>query len=91
MYDHLFPPIEHIKLAIEDRKLQKRHIKKHPKKLLGPRTFKCQSCRMDPQKLKWYYFESPAGLLELLAGEGGWLTYCPDCDHPVQFFREWIS
>jgi hypothetical protein len=42
-------------------------------------------------KLEWLYYRSPKWTWAALCGRAGWLTICPDCRHPVDFFVDRMS
>ncbi len=55
------------------------------------RAHSCSQCGKRPMKLEWLYYRSPKWTWAALCGRAGWLTICPDCRHPVDFFVDRMS
>lgn len=51
----------------------------------------CTNCHADPATLTWFYFCSPPSAWRQLIGRAGWMTCCPPCGIPVDFFVEMMN
>ncbi len=51
----------------------------------------CRECGTNPEKLAWFYFESPSCTWESECGRAGWMIVCDRCHLQVDFFLEIMS
>jgi len=88
--DAIFP-WEDVDPSRQDRKLQRRHVKREARAMYGADAAPCPGCGALADDQAWFYFESPAETWELLCGRAGWMTVCDRCRRQVNYFEEVIS
>lgn len=57
----------------------------------GDKAHACPKCGTRAHKLAWFYITSAPSSWQALAGRGGWMTACRQCNVQVDFFPELLN
>jgi len=83
--DESFPWAD-VDAARKNSRLQRKHSLEEGTDAHFSSAKACPKCGAPPDKLSWFYFESPKWTWEKLCGRAGWMTVCDKCHLQVDFF-----
>lgn len=84
-------PWEDVDASRRNPRLQRKHPMGGSKQKYLKSASGCPNCQTPPDKLTWFYFESPKHTWPNECGLAGWVVVCDGCHQQVSFFLEAMS